>query len=94
MKSKMTDKHKLMAYVLSTDEDLNKNKNITQSEIASVLGVTQPTVAQSIKEAKLRIRINELENELSEIKGEVLQLDGIDVLSLPDNISSKYNRKL
>lgn len=94
MKAKMTDKHKLMAYVLSTDDDLNKNKNITQSEIASILGVTQSTVAQSIKEAKLRIRINELENELSEIKGEVLQLDGIDVLSLPGNISSKYNRKL
>lgn len=29
MKSKMNQKQKLMAYVLSTDADLNSNKNIT-----------------------------------------------------------------
>ncbi len=94
MKKKMNDKHKLMAYVLSTDADLNRNKNITQGEIASVFGVSQPTVAQGIKEAKLRLKINELERELSEAKGEVLEIDGIEVLGLPSDVDSKYKRKL
>lgn len=94
MKQKMTDKHKLMAYVLSTDADLNRDKNITQEDISDLFGVSQPTVAQGIKEAKLRLRINELEGELSELKGEVLQLEKIDMLELPANIDSKYRCKL
>lgn len=94
MRKKMTDKHKLMAYVLSTDADLNREKNITQGEIAGLFGVSQPSVAQGIKEAKLRLRINELEQELSQIKGEVMQLEGIDTLALPENIDYEYKRKL
>ena len=94
MRKKMTDKHKLMAYVLSTDADLNREKNITQGEIAGLFGVSQPSVAQGIKEAKLRLRINELEQELSQIKGEVMQLEGIDTLALPEDIDYKYKRKL
>lgn len=94
MKQKMTDKHKLMAYVLSTDADLNRDKNITQEDISNLFGVSQPTVAQGIKEAKLKLRINELEGELSELKGEVLQLEKIDMLELPANIDSEYRRKL
>ena len=94
MRKKMTDKHKLMAYVLSTDADLNREKIITQGEIAGLFGVSQPSVAQGIKEAKLRLRINELEQELSQIKGEVMQLEGIDTLALPENIDYEYKRKL
>ena len=94
MRKKMTDKHKLMAYVLSTDADLNREKNITQGEIAGLFGVSQPSVAQGIKEAKLRVRINELEQELSQIKGEVMQLEGIDTLALPEDIDYEYKRKL
>lgn len=94
MRKKMTDKHKLMAYVLSTDAELNEEKNITQREIADIFGVSQSAVAQGIKEAKLRLRINELEQELSQIKGEVMQLEGIDALALPQNIGSEYKRKL
>ncbi len=94
MRKKMTDKHKLMAYVLSTDADLNREKNITQGEIAGLFGVSQPSVAQGIKEAKLRLRINELEQELSQIKGEVMQLEGIDTLALPEDIDYEYKRKL
>jgi predicted transcriptional regulator len=93
MKKKMSDKHKLMAYVLSTDADLNRDKNITQDDIANLFGVSQPTVAQAVKEAKLRLRISELEQELSQAKGEVMQLEGIDVLQLPENVDSQYKRK-
>ena len=94
MRKKMTDKHKLMAYVLSTDADLNREKNITLGEIAGLFGVSQSSVAQGIKEAKLRLRINELEQELSQIKGEVMQLEGIDTLALPEDIDYEYKRKL
>ena len=94
MKKKMSDKHKLMAYVLSTDADLNSEKNITQGDIANLFGTSQSSVSQGIKEAKLKLKINELEKELSVVKGEVLELDGINALELPDNISDEYKRKL
>ena len=45
MKKKKSDTHKLMAYVLSTDADLNREKNITQEKIADLFGVSQSTVA-------------------------------------------------
>ena len=93
MKQKMSEKHKLMAYVLSTDADLNRHKNITQSEIANILGVSQSTVAQSIKEVKFRRRIDELEKELSQVKKEVIKLQVVDTLQLPENIDPKYKRK-
>ena len=89
----MTDKHKLMAYVLSTDADLNREKNITQGEIGKLLGVSQSSVAQGIKEARFRLRINELEQQLSQAKSEVMQLEGIDSLELPDHIDTEYKRK-
>lgn len=93
MKKKMSDKHKLMAYVLSTDADLNRDKNITQKEIANLFGVAQSTVSQAIKESIIRQRICELEKKLSDAKGEVMQLDGIEVLQLPENVDPKYKRK-
>lgn len=93
MKKKMSDKHKLMAYVLSTDLDLNRDKNITQKEIANLFGVSQSTVSQAIKESIMRQRICELEKKLSSAKREVMQLDGIEVLQLPENVDSKYKRK-
>ena len=94
MKKKMSDTHKLMAYVLNTDADLNRKKNITQEKIADLFGVSQSTVAQAVKEAKLRVRINELERQLSPVKKEVLQLDGIEVLELPEITDTTYRRKL
>lgn len=93
MKAKMSEKHKLMAYVLNTDADLNRSKNITQSNIATLFGVSQSTVAQALKETKLRRQINELEQELSKAKEELMQLDGIDSLQIPKDIDSKYKRK-
>lgn len=94
MKTKMTDKHKLMAYVLNTDVDLNKNHNITQKEIAKLFNVSQSTIATAIKEAKMRIEIDNLTKELSKVKGEVLKLDNIKTFQLPDNIDKIYKRKL
>ncbi|MDE6672317.1 MAG: hypothetical protein K2K16_08975 [Ruminococcus sp.] len=94
MKPKMTDKHKLMAYVLSTDEDLNKNKKITQKEIADVFGVGQSTISSGIKDAKNRIKIQSLENELSQLKKELLQLQEVEILQLPDDVNCEYKRML
>ena len=54
---------------------------------------SQPSVAQAVKEAKFRLRISELEQELSQAKGEVMQLEGIDALQLPENVDSQYKRK-
>lgn len=94
MKKKMSENHKLMAYVLSTDADINQTKNITQTDIANLFGVSQSTVAQAIKEAKLRVRINELEQQLSPVKEELLQLDRIETLELPEIKDTVYKRKL
>ncbi len=94
MKNKMSIKHKFMAYVLSTDADINQTKNITQTDIANLFGVSQSTVAQAIKEAKLRVRIHELEQQLSPVKKELLQLDGIETLELPEIKDTVYKRKL
>lgn len=93
MRKKMNDKQKLMAYVLNTDVDLNRNKNITQAEIANIFRVSQPTVAQGIKEAKYRVAINELQQELSYVKNEIMQMDEAKTLELPSKVDSQYKRK-
>lgn len=93
MKRKMTDKHKMMAYVLSTDADLNANKNISQKEIGDIFGVAQSTIAQSNKETALKLQNLQLQKQLSEAKQEILKLEGIRNLSLPDNCNDEYHRK-
>lgn len=93
-KKRMNQKQKLIAYVLSTDEDLNRNKNITQQEIGDILGFSQSTIAQNIKETRYQIRINQLEKELSTVKGEILQMKGIEALDLPSDINLEYKHKL
>ena len=85
MRKKMTDKHKLMAYVLSTDKDLNSQKRITQKKIADIFGVSQSTVAASIKEAGYRVHIMDLEKRLDEAKMKLLEVDGIEQLQLSDS---------
>lgn len=60
--AKMTDKHKLMAYVL------NKEMGYTQSAIATLMQVSQSTVANMCKEASFRVSINNLEKELKEAR--------------------------
>lgn len=97
MKRKMDLGSKLMAYVLSTDADFNRNMAITQSTIANIFGVAQSTVAQSIKEVKLSLMNKEQEQinqELTKAKEDVTQLKNIESLQFPDNISMQYKRKL
>lgn len=93
MKKKMTDKHKLMAYVLTNDAELNVNKSITQSEIAHIFGVSQSTIALSNKETALRLRNNQLQNELNQAKHDIQELQAIQELPLPDNLSDQYQHK-
>ena len=97
MKRKMDLGSKLMAYVLSTDADFNRNMAITQSVIANIFGVAQSTVAQSIKEVKISLMDKEQEQinqELTKAKEDVRQLKNIESLQFPDNISMQYKRKL
>lgn len=68
--AKMSDKHKMMAYVL------NKEMGYTQGAIASLMRVSQSTVANMCKEISFRITINNLENELQEARV-TLQQNGI-----------------
>lgn len=93
MKKKMSDKHKLIAYVLSTDAELNSQKNITQEEIGNLLGVSQSTIAQSNKETALRLQNSMLRKELSDTKRELRQLKGIEALSLPNDFDDEYQHK-
>ena len=93
MKKKMTDKHKLMVYVLTNDAELNANKSITQSEIAHIFGVSQSTIALSNKETALRLRNNQLQNELNQAKHDIQELQAIQELPLPDNLSDQYQHK-
>ncbi len=93
-KKRMNLKQKLIAYVLSTDDDLNGIKDITQQEIADILGFSQSTIAQNIKEIKYKIKINRLESRLSEIKREILQMEDIKALELPPDIDLEYKHKL
>ena len=60
--AKMSDKHKMMAYVL------NKEMGYTQAAIAKLMQVSQSTVANMCKEISFRITINNLENELHEAR--------------------------
>ncbi len=94
MRKVMDDKKKMMSYVLSTDADLNREKKITQKEIAALFGVSQSTIAQAIKESRMRLEIGELQRRLTELKGEILEMEGIDVLGLPNDVRNEYKRKL
>lgn len=64
MKKKMSDKKKLMAYVLNKDDDFD----CSMTKIADLLGVSQSTVSTSVKEIGLKKRIMDLETELRETK--------------------------
>ncbi len=60
--AKMTDKHKMMAYIL------NKEMGYTQAAIAQLMKVSQSTVANMCKEVAFRVTISNLEKELQEAR--------------------------
>jgi len=64
LKKKMSDKKKLMAYVLNKDEDFS----YSMDKISQLMDVSQSTISTSIKEVTLKKKIYDLENELSEAK--------------------------
>lgn len=60
--AKMTERHKLMAYILY------KEFGYTQTAIAKLMRVSQSTIASSVKEISFRITIQNLEKELKETR--------------------------
>ena len=65
--SKMTDRHKVMAYVL------NKEFCYRQSAIAQLMQVDQSTIANAVKEVSFRLTIQNLEKELQEARYQLEQ---------------------
>ena len=55
---KISEKHQAMAYVL------NKEFNYSMSKIGELMGVSQSTISNGIKDFKYRLKIENLENEL------------------------------
>ena len=74
MQKRLNDKQKMLAYIMTHDQDIKMNKNITQKEIAGLFGVSQPTISQGIKEMSSRIQINQLQKQLASLKGEALDI--------------------
>ncbi|MGM2692752.1 hypothetical protein ACS2QQ_27390 [Bacillus cereus group sp. Bce032] len=64
MRKKLTDKKKLMAYVLNKDEDFG----YTMEKIGKMMGVSQSTISAAIKEVTLRKQIYDLQTELNAMK--------------------------
>ena len=58
--AKMSDRHKLMAYVL------HKEFGYRQSSIAQLMQVSQSTIANAVKEVSFRLTIQNLDRELQE----------------------------
>ena len=74
MKKKLTEKHKMLAYIMKNDPDISYNKNITQKEIADLFGVSQSTISQGIKDMGQKIQINNLQKQVASLKGEALNM--------------------
>lgn len=60
--AKMTEKHKVLAYVL------NKEMGYTQSAIGKLMGISQATVSNMCKEMIFKVRIQNLDQELQEAR--------------------------
>lgn len=62
MKSKMTERHKLMAYVLKREFGYN------MTDIAKLMKVSQSTISMSIKEVDYWRTIRNLQQELNDTR--------------------------
>ena len=67
--AKMTKKHKLIAYLLNRDEDFG----YSQEKIATLMGVSQSTISNAVKEIEYLRRISNLEKALSQARMELIQ---------------------
>ncbi len=68
--AKMSDRHKMMAYVLY------REFGYRQGAIGQLMGVSQSTIANAVKEVSFRLTIQNLERELQEARRE-LERQGI-----------------
>ncbi|BCC15139.1 hypothetical protein [Bacillus cereus] len=64
MRKKLSDKKKLMAYILNKDEDFN----YTMEKIGKMMDVSQSTISTAIKEVTFRKQIQDLQTELNATK--------------------------
>lgn len=67
MQTKMTQKHKLMAWVL------NKEFHYTMTDIANLMKVSQSTISMAIKEVEYWKTIQDLSTELAEARALISQ---------------------
>ena len=67
--AKMTKKHKMIAYLLNKDEDFG----YSQEKIATLMGVSQSTISNAVKEIEYLRRISNLEKALSQTRMELIQ---------------------
>lgn len=67
MQTKMTQKHKLMAYVL------NVEFGYTMTAIAKLMGVAQSTISTAIKDVNYMRTISNLENALCEARSLLIE---------------------
>ena len=88
---KANDKLKFMAYLLSTDPDLNQNGKITQQMIADIFHVSQGTISNWIEDVKnelekayLRNQASKLQRELNDLKKSMLQSKNNGIIPLPE----------
>lgn len=81
MQAKMTDKHKLMAYLL------NKDMGYSMVKIGQLMGVAQSTISNAVKEVEFRRAISNLEAELNQAKMELQSLGYVEPTILPYNSS-------
>ncbi|MCI8775859.1 MAG: hypothetical protein HFK00_00500 [Oscillospiraceae bacterium] len=64
MKSKLTNKQKQMAYVLNKDDDFG----FSMEKIGILFGTSQSTISNAIKEINHQKEVNNLKQELADIK--------------------------
>lgn len=67
MKSKMTPKHKLMAYVL------NREYGYSMKKIGELMNVAQSTISKAVNEAEYWVKINNLQQELYAARQELIE---------------------
>lgn len=79
MKSKMTMKHKAMAYIL------NKDMGYTMKEIGILMKTSQSTISKSIKDFEKELIINNLTAQLEDARANLKALGYTEPGVLPPN---------
>jgi predicted transcriptional regulator len=69
MKRKLSEKKKMMAYVLSTDSEFE----YSQKKISNLMDVSQSTVSNAIKDVKHLKEVYDLKNELAMAKSKLVE---------------------